>query len=400
MTTSPGDELRDHLALALIPGLGPRLTAALLERFGSAAAARQASAEQLQQIPHIGPKLARQFAEVLRQIEPAVARECELLRQYGVQAVLRGQAGYPAPLLTITNPPPLLFLKGSWIAADRRAVAVVGTRQASAAGLRRAEQLARGLALAGYTVVSGLARGVDGAAHRGALAAGGRTLAVLAGGLSRIYPPEHEDLARQIAPDHGCLISETPLQMPPQPGMFPARNRLISGLSLAVVLVEAGERSGALITAQHALEQGREVFACPGDVDSYTSAGCLHLLRQGARLIRNVQDLLEDLHALPAPAIPGTADLFDPLPPPAAPSAPLSSSPSDKPQPTDDRHHPPPPPVPPQLLPLWERLGQPRHIDDLARDLGRPVAELLPQLMQLELLHKIRRLPGNFYEQI
>jgi len=430
------DELRDHLALALVPGLGPRLTAALLEHFGSAAAARRATAEQLRQVPHIGSKLAQLLARALQQVDTAVQREEELMAQHGVHAVIWTQPNYPAPLLTISNPPPLLFLKGNWEERDRQAVAVVGTRHPTAAGLRWAEQLARGLALAGYTVVSGLARGIDGAAHQGALEGGGRTIAVLAGGLGRIYPPEHEDLARRIAPERGCLISETPLQTPPQAGMFPARNRLISGLSLAVVLVEAGERSGALITARHALEQGREVFALPGNMDSGTSAGCLALLRQGARLIRSVDDLLDDLRGLQPPVSPSAAS-----PPPSRGSG--SESPattpslwtststrpdSKQPTPHPNQAHlvapsplspadglPPPPiatpttptilspPVPelePHLYPIWEQLGQRRHIDELAHLLGRSVPELLSHLIQLELQRRIRRLPGNFYERI
>jgi DNA processing protein len=434
---SAAEELRDHLALALVPGLGPRLTAALLRHFGSAAAARRATADQLRQVPHIGAKLARQLATAFQQVDAAVAREEALMTQHGVRAVIWTEPEYPAPLLTISNPPPLLFLKGRWDSRDQRAVAVVGTRQATAAGRRWAEHLGRGLALAGYTVVSGLARGIDGAAHQAALDSGGRTIAVLAGGLGRIYPPEHEELARRIASGPGCLISETPMQTPPQPGMFPARNRLISGLSLAVVLVEAGARSGALITAQHALEQGREVFALPGNLDSEASAGCLALLRQGARLIRSVDDLLEDLHGLKvgksAPSSSRPASLFarepsssrpaslfaeetSPGPPSAAPSpngppaspappasaaSPLPASPSNRtpPAPPPPSSTASPPPLDPSLQAIWDQLGQRRHIDELAYALHCGVADLLPRLMQLELQHRIRRLPGNFYER-
>ncbi|MCS7021882.1 MAG: DNA-processing protein DprA [Gemmataceae bacterium] len=415
------DDWRDHLALALVPGLGPRLTAALLERFGSAAAARRATAEQLRCIPHIGPKLARQLADALHQVDGQVQRECELMARHGVRAVIRGRAGYPTPLLNIPTPPPLLFVKGTWEQRDMRAVAIVGTRQATPAGLRLAAQLARGLVRAGYTVVSGLARGIDAAAHQGALEGGGRTIAVLASGLGRIYPPEHDELARHIAPEHGCLLSETPMQTPPQAGMFPARNRLISGLSQAVVLVEAGERSGALITAQHALEQGRELFAVPGSVDNPACAGCLALLRQGARLIRNVQDLLEDLQGLTgAPEFQATrsrtADLLTDLPVDQEPatgvtahaaSASSPGTPSQPPQkgsptpitPTATAPH-NSPPVDSPLHAIWSCLPEPRHVDELARLLGRSIAELLPQLLQMELQGYVRRLPGNFYERL
>src|SRR5207247_2643174 len=174
-----------------------------------------------------------------------------------------------------------------------------GSRSCTSYGRRIAERIGHDLARAGWTVVSGLARGIDGAAHRGALQAGGRTLAVLAGGLSRIYPPEHQDLAAEVAAS-GALLTEAPMRMEPMAALFPQRNRIISGLSRAVVIVEAADKSGALITARLAAEQGREVFAVPGPVDSAASAGSLHLLRQGAKLVRNADDILEDLHALPA----------------------------------------------------------------------------------------------------
>src|SRR5207237_9179565 len=179
-------------------------------------------------------------------------------------------------------------------AADADAVARVGARHGTEYGRRVAGRLAAGLVRAGITVVSGLARGIDGVAHRSALEAGGRTLAVLAGGLSRVYPPEHADLAREVEAS-GALLSEAAMRQDPMAGMFPARNRLISGLSRGVVIVEAAERSGALITAEHAAEQGKPVFAVPGPLDSPASAGVHQLVRKGAILIRGVEDILEEL---------------------------------------------------------------------------------------------------------
>lgn len=385
--SDPTEAVRDHLALALVPGLGPKLTAALLERFGSAAAARRATVEELLTIPHIGEKTARLIAGALREADPEA--EIRLLRQHGVTAVPRGSACYPAPLEQIPAPPPLVYLRGEWTPVDARAVAVVGSRNCTGYGQRVAAQLARGLARAGWTVVSGLARGIDAAAHRAALEARGRTIAVLAGGLSRIYPPEHADLAEQIAAGAGCLISEAPMRVGPQPALFPARNRLISGLARGVVVVEADRRSGALITARHAADQGREVFAVPGPVDSPQSAGCLELIRTGARLVRSAEDVIEDLM--------GLALAVDPPPPPHAP-------PAERPAPQTA----PAPPAnslasAPALAdnerPVYDALAVRRHADELVALTGLPIPELSRILVALELKRLIRRTPGNYYER-
>lgn len=366
-------ELRDLLALHLVPGLGPRLTAALLERFGTPAAVFRARTEELLQVPHIGEKLAGQIARALAEVD--VDKELGLVERHEVALVPRGHPDYPATLATIPTPPTLLYLRGGFQSSDRNAVAVVGSRHCTAYGKRVAERLGADLARAGFTVVSGLARGIDGAAHRGALEAGGRTIAVLAGGLARIYPPEHADLAEQVRA-RGALVSEAAMAMEPMAGMFPARNRIISGLARAVVVVEANDRSGALITATHAAEQGREVFAVPGPVDSPASAGTLKLLRQGAKLVRHAADVLEDLNGI----------------------APITS-PEES----------PPPPVEPAGPPLgldegqlriWECLAErPRHMDEISRQLGVPIAELTGRLMLLEMKKVIRRLPGNQFER-
>jgi DNA processing protein len=225
-------------------------------------------------------------------------------------------------------------------------------------------------------VASGLARGIDGAAHRGALAARGRTLAVLAGGLSKIYPPEHAQLADEVGAS-GALLTESPMLMEPMAGMFPARNRIISGLVRAVVLVEAAEKSGALITATHAAEQGREVFAVPGPVDSPTSAGTLTLLRKGAKLARNADDILEELRGIAPLTERGVKSV-------AAPAVPE-----------------PPPGLDPLQQRIWQALSaEPRHIDELSRDLAAPIAELSRALMMLEMRRGVRRLPGNRFERV
>ncbi len=289
---SPTPECHDLLALTLVPGLGPRLIQALLGHFGSATQARQASVQQMQQVPHIGPQLARQFVESLATVD--IGPELALAGKHGVTLLPLTSADYPPLLREIADAPPLLYLRGAITPADGRAVALVGSRQCSPYGKKIAERLASGLARAGITVISGLARGVDGVAHRAALLANGRTLAVLANGLANIYPPEHRGLADQVALA-GAVITEGRMEQEPLAGLFPARNRIISGLSRVVVLVEAAVKSGALITATHAGSQGRTVMAVPGPVDSDTSGGCHELLRKGAIPCRGVDDILEEL---------------------------------------------------------------------------------------------------------
>jgi DNA processing protein len=385
-------EQRAVFALTLVSGLGPRLIRALIDRFGSAEAVLRASATELSQVPHISDRLAGNFRQALDATD--LNSELERMRQHRVHPLFLGEAGYPALLARIKYPPLLLYVRGDLETQDENTIALVGSRSCSAYGRRVAEQIAAGLARAGWTVISGLARGIDAAAHRGALQAGGRTLAVLAGGLSAIYPPEHKDLADQVE-QAGALITDSNMRMEPLPVLFPMRNRIISGISRGVVVVEANERSGALITAEHALEQDRDVFAVPGPVDSSFSAGTLQLIRNGARLVRNADDILEDLKGIPLPArrtappadTPEAAagDLFDM----AAPS----------------NAEPPAPPGPPPGLDeaqcrIWEFLaGTPRSPDEMVQELGVGAAQLPGMLLLMEMKKVIRRLPGNRYER-
>jgi DNA processing protein len=220
--------------------------------------------------------------------------------RHGIRLLLLGGPGYPLELSRIHDPPPILYCQGTLLPTDRLAVAMVGSRHVTEYGLKVAGQFGRGLANAGICVVSGLARGADAASHRAALSVGGRTLAVLGSGLLNLYPPEHQELAREIA-QHGAVISEFPLHRPPHSGAFPQRNRIVSGLSLGVLVIEAGTRSGALITARHAMEQNREVFAIPGRIDSRGSLGCHDLIRDGATLVQAVEDILDALGPLAEP---------------------------------------------------------------------------------------------------
>jgi DNA processing protein len=289
------DELLDHVRLACVPGIGGKLRRMLLDRFGSPRGVFAATAKEIATVGRIGPKLAASIAALAEgPIADEVLEEC---RRGGVAVLVEGDDDYPALLARIDDPPGVLFVRGSIEPCDALAVAVVGSRHPSPYGKRIAWQLAGSLARAGYTVVSGLARGIDAAAHRGALDAGGRTIAVLGTGVLNIYPPEHADLAGEVIA-RGAVVSEAPPLAEAHAGAFPQRNRIVSGLTLGTLVVEATERSGALITARLAGEQGREVFAVPGQVDCRTARGCHRLIRDGAKLVESVDDVLEELGPL------------------------------------------------------------------------------------------------------
>ena len=288
------------LRLHLATGIGPRTFTALVERFGSAEAAAEASATDLAETPGIGEESAQKIRESLDLAEPEA--ELERARAAGVQLVFRGEAAYPIALTYLTDAPPLLYVKGTLVAEDAQAVGVVGMRKCSLYGQDQAERIAGGLARVGFTIVSGLARGIDSAAHRGALAAGGRTIAVLGNGLATVYPPENRRLADAVAAQ-GALVSEFPMETAPQAENFPRRNRILAALGLGVVVVEAGVRSGSLITARLAAELGKEVFAVPNRVDAPGAAGVHALIRDGAKLVESVADILDefpDLEVQPA----------------------------------------------------------------------------------------------------
>lgn len=280
------------LALRRVHGAGPRTCRLLLERFGSAEQIFKASQEEI-----ITAGVGRNVARAITGFDgfaPLEKELCELPR-LGARLVRWPDADYPANLKQIADPPPYLIARGLLEPDDTACVAVVGARAASEAGLRMAERLGFELAARGFVVVSGLARGIDGAAHRGALDAGGRTVAVLGCGIDVAYPPEHRGLADTIIERRGAILSELPLGTAPLPENFPSRNRILSGLSLGVVIVEAAEKSGSLITARMALEQDRQVFAVPGSPLSGKTRGSNRLLREGAVLVECVEDVIEDL---------------------------------------------------------------------------------------------------------
>jgi len=290
----PEEERRARLRLARSRNVGPRTYVHLLRRFASARAALEAL-----------PELAARggSADYTPCPEDRIAAEWEAAEAAGARLVVLGEPGYPPLLAAIDTPPPVFWLRGRAALLQRPAVALVGARNASAGGLRAARGMARGLGAAGMAVISGLARGIDAAAHEASLASG--TIAVMPGGVDVVYPPEHAALATRLA-EEGALISECAMGVAPTGRHFPKRNRLIAGLARGVVLIEAALRSGSLITARYALDQGREVMACPGSPEDPRASGCNAMIRDGAALVRGPDDVLE---ALVAPGgLPGLSE--------------------------------------------------------------------------------------------
>lgn len=351
------DDVLFWLAFIRVPGLGPILRKRLLDRFGSPKAVFGASEAELWEVEG----MTRRAVEALKATDPIKeGRElAERVESLGLWVLTLESPQYPRILREIPDPPAVLFVRGGM--ADSPAVAIVGSRRCSSYGRDFARRLARGLAQAGVTVVSGGARGIDTEAHLGALEGGGRTVAVLGSGHDRPYPAENRGLFERIA-ERGAVVSEFPPGTPPERWNFPQRNRIISGLALGVVVVEAPAKSGALITASLALEQGRSVFAVPGLPGSWTSQGTHRLLREGARLIEGPEDVLEEV--LPQ---------FEP--------------------PREEA---------PALGPEEERVlevlrGGPRSLDQICRELGMPVAEVIGLLTRMELKGVVRQLPGRTY---
>jgi len=360
------------ILLNLIPDIGSLRVKRLLDAFGSLRELFAASEQQLQQVDGIGPVLARRVVSSCRNSR-LLDEELRLVQHAGCSIVAMLDVEFPEPLKAIPDPPVVLYVKGRWTETDRTAVAIVGSRRASIYGQQVAKRLAYDLALRGVTVVSGLARGIDAAAHQGALKAGGRTLAVLGNGLASIYPPEHAKLADAITAQ-GAILSEFPMRMAPLAQNFPRRNRLISGLALGVVIVEAAKRSGALITADLALEQGREVFAVPGKVDALTSQGTHQLLKQGARLVTSVEDILEELRLTELSVHPERLQ-------PTASAGQVGAAQGV----TDDE----------QALLAHLEQDEPRDVEALAVKTGLPASTCAAGLLRLELKRLVKQLPGK-----
>jgi DNA processing protein len=280
------------LGLSLVPGVGAVLYRRLLERFNHPIAVFQASTEELLSVEGMAPRVAEAILE--GPFEKAIERELYLLNEVNGTLLTIQDEGYPKRLKNIYDPPPLLYVRGTVKKEDDLAMAIVGSRRTSTYGIAITEKLSQDLAAHGITIVSGMARGIDSVAHHGALSAGGRTLAVLGCGVDVVYPHENRRLCEEIIA-HGAVLSEFPMGSPPEGSHFPKRNRVISGLSLGVVVVQAGQKSGSLITANCALEQGREVFAVPGNVGFDGSSGTNQLIKDGAKLVAGSADILEEV---------------------------------------------------------------------------------------------------------
>jgi DNA processing protein len=362
-------EIRDWLTLVSLPGLGPALIQRLLAAFGSPKAVLTAG-RTASRVEGIGQKLAALLDNqtVLAQARSWAAREQERAAAAGVRLLCCADSSYPPLLLQLPDPPALLWCRGDISFLQQPAAALVGSRLATGYGRKVSFLFARQLAEAGFTVVSGLADGIDGQAHAGALAAGGRTVAVLGCGVDVIYPSFHRRLYEQTAAQ-GLLVSEYPLGTPPEGFRFPARNRIISGLALGVIVVEAAARSGSLITARMALEQNREVFAVPGRIDSPQSEGAHRLIQQGAHLAHSIEDILAELPKT------GRRPEKRESPPPDDLAGPEKA-----------------------LLALLDAASR-ADIDALAAQSGLPVSELHGLLLGLELKGLIRQLPGQQYER-
>lgn len=355
------------LTLAQTPGLGPVGARRLLAHFGGIERVFAAGAGELQAAAGIGPKIAKAIAG--RAALPQAEQELARAARAGVHCLALPDPAYPALLREIADPPLVLYAKGNLELLSRPAIAVVGARAATIYGKKMAENFAAALARVGLTVTSGLALGIDTCAHQGALAANGATIAVLGCGLDVIYPPQNKKLFAMIATS-GMLLSEYPLGTQPESFRFPARNRIISGISQGVVVIEAASRSGSLITAEFALEQGREVFAMPGRVDSGKSEGCHRLIQEGAKLVQRAEDILAELR------LPGLT---------GATSTPaLVAGPTKPPTATEAA-----------ILAVLDQY--PRDIEEIIAACGLPAHTVTAALLGLELSGRIEASPGPQY---
>ena len=366
MSRPDHSEYASWLALTRIKGLGCVSFKKLASHFADPTKSLSATAAELAEIEGLDRNVIdgllsfREWEEVEREVRRA--------SHAGVRIIPFSSTTYPSRLRTIADPPPCLYVKGEIRAEDDNAVAVIGTRSASHYGRRVASELSHGLASLGFAVVSGMARGIDGVAHDSAIHAGGRTIAVLGSGVDRAYPPEHQNLYHRIS-DNGAVISELPLGARPLAFNFPARNRLISGLSIGVVVVEATEKSGSLITAALAVEQGREVFAVPGEAGSSRSRGAHRLIRQGAKLVETVEDILEEI----APQL--VRDRRS--------AAQVRTLPVD---------------TQPEARKIFDLLqDRSLHIDEVVEASGVSTARVSQILLELELQGFLKQLPGNRY---
>jgi len=363
------EKILPWFALKSVAGIGNLLLKRLIDRFESPQRVFEATSRDLLEVGGMSPRLARSIRQ--HKLPDSVRRDFDLALAKGFGIITLADGSYPRLLREIPDPPPYLFVCGS-LQDDPKPLAVVGSRNATRYGLSTTRKLCADLASLGFTIVSGMAKGIDTAAHEGALAGAGRTIAVLGSGLENIYPPENRSLADRIA-RNGAVISEFFPQAGPDAHHFPVRNRIISGIAYGTVIVEATRRSGSLITARLAAEQGRDVFAVPGSIQSFKSTGTHGLIKQGAKLVEHAQDIVEEL-----------PHLFNP---PAAPAK-LSANPAAA-----------------RLAALsTEEAGvfrilepYPLYIDDLGRKLSMDPGKMAGILLKLELMGLVQQLPGKYF---
>ncbi len=356
------------IALNMVPGMGPVRLRKLLEVFETPGRILAAKANALRSVSGIG----NEVAETITHWEEHVDLQAELARisEFGAEVLTQASPGYPRLLREIHNPPIVLYVWGKLTHRDEHAIAIVGSRQASHYGLECAKKLSYQLAYAGMTVVSGLARGIDTAAHQGALAAKGRTVAVLGSGLGKLYPKENLPLAEKIV-ESGAVISEFSMDVKADTQTFPMRNRIVSGMSFALLVVEAGLQSGALITSSQAIDQGRSVYAVPGPINRPTSTGSNRLIQQGAKLVMDARDILEDMQVL------------FPESPKLSPSKPRTDLLEGA-----ERQ-------------VYEAIGDSETpIDEVIAKSGLPTAKVCSTLLALEMKRLVKQRPGQHFVKL
>ncbi len=397
------------LRLSRARNVGPVTFRKLLRVFGSAEAALAAPRERLLEVPDVAPRMADGIIDARN--DPWAIEEIERARERGVTILTFDSPQYPRPLLSTYDPPPVLYVDGALLPEDSLSIAIVGSRHCSHYGREQAERLSIGLARAGFTVVSGLARGIDTVAHQGALTVDrGRTIAVLGNGIGLVYPPENKALYERITSEggiRGAIISELPLDTAPSAQHFPGRNRIIAGMTLGTVVVEGSESSGSLITARYAVDMNREVFAVPGSVSSPNSRGPHRLIKQGAKLVEDIEDILDELHEIADPMVRirppdarirtgSKSTLRGPEKvetPAATPLLDAAAPPDTRPSGTDLRAL----NLNPRERKLFDLLdlSAPRSVDDLIVQSGLQAHEVLATLLVLEVKRLCRQLPGK-----
>src|SRR5687768_3651343 len=367
------------IALNMTPGVGPRAVTKLLERFGSADAvfhARRTELESLRMRPETIESIIK------REFEEKAGEELERVKAIGGDILILDDGSYPAYLREIADPPITLYVRGDWQGCfEQPGVAVIGSRMCSTYGENASEMLSRDLASRGICIISGLARGIDTAAHKGAMRSGGKTIAVMGTGIDAVYPKENTRLVREILDSGGAIVSQFPLGTPPLKDNFPYRNRIISGLSLGVLIVEATERSGSLITARLATEQNREVMAVPGNITSRNSFGTNYLIKAGAKLVQQWQDVVAELPPdIAARILPPKIEETNGKPG----KHPTQVVPADL---NDNERK------------IWDQLSadEPVHIDLLLMSSGLSFGDLNAALVGLDIRDLIRVLPGKHY---